>query len=109
DLGVAVAVPLPALRSADAIHDFLFEDLRQRPLPQPQQRQREAVDAHVVVVPEPAGFLLLMASRLIDRRRLLPQPALPFAGLLQKMPPSDLRVMRRIEAAVFDVFSYRFI
>src|SRR5262245_26032506 len=109
DFGVAIPVPLPALRGAYAIHDFVFEDLRQRPLPQTQQRQREAIDAHVVVVPERAWFLLLMTARFVNRRRLLPQPAFPFTGLLQQVVPGYFRVMRRIEAAVDDELSHRLV
>src|SRR3954453_489241 len=94
DMGVAVAVPLPALRRADRVRYQLAEHLRQWPAPHAQQRQREAVDPDIVVFPERARFLqvavrALFAARgtsadaavAVDQVRLAPQLALPFRGL----------------------------
>src|SRR6185295_2949533 len=88
-----------------------------RALPQPQQRKREAIDSHVVVFVKRARIFQL--SRLAGTRaklldsdevvRLAPHRAFPFAGLIRVMPPRDRSIVRRIVAAVVDVFSYRII
>src|SRR5207253_1462372 len=103
DLRVEVAVILPGVGSSDAIHDFLLEDERQRLLPNLQEGQRHAIDAHVVIFPKRSRFfdrarLPLAAAEFRDTYKvavLSPHRTFPLAGLLQMFFPGDLRIMGR--------------
>ena len=68
DPGVVVALPGEAFAATERAQHLLEKDLRQRPAKQVQQRQRELVDAHVVVFP-------VRARRLQRPRAALGPPA----------------------------------
>ena len=117
DVGIAVAVPAPVLRRADRVHDVGLQHLRQPLAEQAQQRQGEPVDPHVVVFVERARLvdlarLALAVAELLHAHEigiLAPQRAFPFALLLQVVLPGDFGVVRRIVAAVVDVFRHRIV
>jgi hypothetical protein len=74
----------------------------QRRLEQARQRQRQQVDADVVVGPADAGrdvvHLIAFAEALrVNRGRLAPQGPLPLARLLQQVLPGDLPRLPALE------------
>ena len=123
DPRVAVRMPLPLRRGADRIHHRLPQHVGQR-APEPlQQREAQAVDADVVVLPQRAGRLqgawlaLLGAAEValaevavvVDGVRLVPHRALPLAGLLQQMPPRDASILVGCEIVVDRRRRYRLV
>src|SRR5207245_1548067 len=114
DVGVAVGLPLPSLGRADQVHHRPPEHLGQRAPEELEERQAQAVHPDVVVLPvgarrsERASRPLVAAAELapadvavvVDAVRLAPERALPLARLLEKMPPRDRTILRRLEAVV---------
>ena len=115
DEAVVIAHPLPVGGRAQRLHDGLAKDLRQRPTEQMQQRQRQLVDAHIVVLPEAAGRLQRPGIALpaggrrpaeghraiaVDLLWNTEATAFPFTGLLQQLGPGDLGVVRRAESDI---------
>ena len=112
DPGVVVALPQEVAAAADRPQHAVEEHLRQRAPEQVSQRERELVDAHVVVFPVVARFaqraaLSLPALGRFGVVRHAPVVlhlvghaetfALPFAGLRKQVLPGDRAVVLRIE------------
>src|SRR5262245_40154281 len=95
-------MPDPRFARTYGIEDLILKHLRQRPLPNSEQRQRQTVHAYVVVLPEGAGLFeaAAVAAAAIRRIGLVPQRTLPFAGLVEEHLPGDLTVPGTVEAAV---------
>src|SRR5687767_2447658 len=82
-----------------------------------EQREREAVDADVIVFVKTARFLYcprfaLPVAELFDANEVgifTPHRAFPFALLLEMVLPGDFGVVRRIVAAVTYVFRHRIV
>ena len=114
DPRIAVRMPLPLGRGADRTHHRLAQHVGQRAPEALQQREAQAVDANVVVLPQRAGRLqgarlaLLRAAEValaevavvVDGVRFVPQRPLPLAGLLQQMPPGDASILLGREVVV---------
>ncbi len=118
DMGIAIAVPLPIAGGADRRGDGRAENIGERPAETPEQGERQAVHADVVVFPVLAGLAkcarhALLGARLVaeiavpvDQVRLVPERALPLRGVVEELAPDDLRIVRRGEAAVVNEFRH---
>ena len=109
DPRIVIAFPLEIAAAADRPQHTLQEHLRQRPLEEVKQRQRQLVDAHVVVFPvaarltQPTKLTFLtrgwlgvvrhvpVVLHLVGHAETL---ALPFAGLCEEVLPRDHAVVR---------------
>ncbi len=113
DPGIVVALPAEIATAADRLQHAFEKHLRQRPPEEMQQRQRQLVDAHVVVFPVAPRRAQRAKLSLPARGRLgvvgdapvvlhlvghAEALALPFAGLREEVLPGDRAVVRGIEA-----------
>ena len=110
---IVIAAPREVFARIERRENRFAKHVRQRLLEQMQQRQRELIDAHIVVFPVRArhvqrtrvAFLARHRTRIvrhhaitIHRIRQTKNRAFPFAGLFQQMRPGDRTVVRRIKA-----------
>ncbi len=117
-----VALPAPALRGADLVHDALAQHVGKRLAEAAQQRIAERVHPDVVVFVEAAGLAELAALALaavvgadadlpemVDLVGFAEDLALPFAVHVEQMAPGDLRVVRAGEMLAVDAFADRLV
>lgn len=122
DPGGLVALPAPALRGADRVHDALAQNLGQRPAEAAQQRIAERIHPDIIVFVEAAGLAQFAAlalaavvgadadlAEMIDLVGLAEDLALPFAVHVEQMPPGDLRIVRAGEMRAVDALSHRLV
>src|SRR4030095_9719088 len=97
-------------------HVFL-DHLRQRTLPERQQRKRKTVDTHVIVLIKLARLLertrfAFSSAKLLNPNKVVrfaEYRAFPFARLVCMVTPGDLRIMRRVIAAILYIVPHRII
>src|SRR5471032_754886 len=121
DPRVVVPNPLPVFTGAKRLHDRLAKHLGQWPAEQMQQRERELVDADVVVFPVrsrrlyPPQVALVAIGRAAERHRakvvrLVRQSetfAAPFTRLLKQMCPGNAGIVLIIEADTRYTYMHR--
>ena len=106
--GVLVAVPAPAIRGADGIHDPLAEHQRKRIAHHVERRQGKQVHPDIVVLVVRSRLVHgavrvlegVLAHRAVGPVRLVEQRALPVARLAEQVVPGDGVVVFRAEELV---------